>query len=116
MGRIKKKIPSTTPWWAIMTESKFQASVMKIAEDSGWLLFHDYDSRRGNAGFPDLVMTRDGRTIFAELKSQKGRIRSEQKRWLAELERTPGIEVYLWRPSDLDQIVEKLMSHLSVAH
>ena len=111
MGRIKNKIPSPKPWWAVMTEETFQLSVIQVAKDMGWLLFHDFDSRRSTAGFPDLVMTRNGRTIFAELKSQKGRIRTEQKQWIAELEKTQGVEVYLWRPSNMDQIVETLMGH-----
>jgi len=109
MGQVKKKIPSHKPWWAVMTEETFQASVIQVAKDTGWMLFHDYDSRRSAAGFPDLVMTRDGRTIFAELKSQKGRIRTEQKQWMAELEKTQGVEVYLWRPSDMDDVVDTLM-------
>ena len=109
MNRLKKKIPSHTPWWCVMTEDQFQTSVIQVAKDTGWMLFHDYDSRRSTAGFPDLVMTRNGRTIFAELKSQRGRIRPEQKEWIAELEKTNGIEVYLWRPSDMDDVVEVLM-------
>ena len=111
MGRIKKKIPGPKPWWAVMTEETFQLSVIQVAKDTGWMLFHDFDSRRSTKGFPDLVMTRNGRTIFAELKSQKGRIRTEQKQWIAELEKTQGVEVYLWRPSNMDQIVETLMGH-----
>ena len=109
MGQVKKKINSATPWWAVMTEETFQSSVIQVAKDTGWMLFHDYDSRRSTAGFPDLVMTRNGRTIFAELKSQKGRIRTEQKQWMAELEKTLGVEVYLWRPSDMDDVVEVLI-------
>ena len=111
MGQVKKKIPSHQPWWTVMTEETFQASVIKVAKEMGWMLFHDNDSRRSAAGFPDLVMTRDGRTIFAELKSQQGRIRTEQTQWMAELEKTQGVEVYLWRPSDMDQILETLMGH-----
>ena len=108
-GRVKQKSPA-------IAESVFLRAVIGIAQDGGWLVFHDEDSRRNRPGFPDLVMTREGRTIFAELKSQRGRIRPEQQRWLDELAKAPGAEVYLWRPSDLDSIVQMLMGHLLVTH
>ena len=116
MGQVVKKIASYKPWWAAITEGQFQVSVVQVAVDGGWMLYHDYDSRRSTAGFPDLVMTRDGRTIFAELKSEKGRVRPAQKLWIAELEKTQGIEVYIWRPSNMDQIVDTLMGHRKMAH
>ena len=49
-----------------------------------------------------------GRIIFAEMKAQKGRPSVEQQAWLALLLDTRKVEVYLWRPSDFDQIVEIL--------
>jgi len=99
-----------------MTETQFLRSVVSIAEDGGWLVYHTYDSRRSQAGFPDLVMTRAGRTIFAELKSQKGRIKAAQQEWLDALDKTEGLEVFLWRPSDMDEVVKNLMGHRMVTH
>ena len=49
-----------------------------------------------------------GRVIFAEMKAQKGRPSVEQRAWLALLADTGKVEVYVWRPSDFDQIVEIL--------
>jgi len=63
------------------------------------------------AGFPDLTLVRDGHIIFAELKSQKGRIKKEQQAWLDRLQENGHVEVYLWRPSDLTFINERLMGH-----
>ena len=80
-----------------------------VANAGSWLVYHTYDSRRSQAGFPDLVMVKNGRVIFAELKTQKGRIRKEQERWLDALALNSNIEVYLWRPSDSDQIIETLL-------
>ena len=99
-----------------MTETQFLKSVGSVAEDGGWLVYHTYDSRRSQAGFPDLVMTRAGRTIFAELKSQKGRIKAAQLEWLDVLDKTEGLEVFLWRPSDMDEVVKNLMGHRMVTH
>jgi hypothetical protein len=96
-----------TPWEAI-SESALQSTVVEMAEVLGWTAYHTYDSRRSQRGFPDLVMVRQGRVIFAELKSAKGRVPPEQQHWLDQLRQCPGVETYLWRPSDLDQITEAL--------
>ena len=53
------------------------------------------------AGFPDLVLVHPRRQLlaFAELKSDRGRVRPEQEAWLADL-REAGVVAFLWRPSD----------------
>ena len=92
-----------------ITEKAFLAFVTDVANAGSWLTYHTYDSRRSQAGFPDLVMSKNGRVIFAELKTQKGRIRKEQQHWIDVLTQNPSIEVYLWRPSDSDQIIQTLL-------
>lgn len=90
-----------------MTEPDFHRLVVELAELCGWLTFHDYDSRRSNPGFPDLVLVRPPRLIFAELKSQGGRVRKHQEIWLAALGECE-VETYLWRPADWPEIQEAL--------
>ena len=92
-----------------MTEAEFLASVTDVANLGQWFIYHTYDSRRSQAGFPDLVLAKNGRVIFAELKTKKGRVRPDQQMWLDELEKHRGIEVYLWRPADMDFIVKTLL-------
>ena len=111
MKHTRKKEPTR-----YVSEKELLGLVTDIAEAGKWLVYHTYDSRRSQAGFPDLVMTRAGRTIFAELKSQKGRIKAAQQNWLDELRKTKGLEVFLWRPSDMDEVVKNLMGHRIVAH
>ncbi len=91
-----------------LTEKQFQAQVIELARYCGWLLYHTYDSRRSTPGFPDLVLARDNRIIFAELKTEKGRISAAQKEWAEKLTKTPA-EYYLWRPSDWESI-EKILA------
>lgn len=59
------------------------------------------------AGFPDLVMVRD-KVIFAELKSEKGKVSDTQYDWIKSLAKAKQKDVYVWRPSDWDSIVEVL--------
>src|SRR5688572_19177552 len=40
------------------TERAFQAQVVKYARLMGWTAYHTHDSRRSQAGFPDLVLVR----------------------------------------------------------
>lgn len=90
-----------------ISEAEWQRTVVEYAERRGWLTFHDHDSRRDNAGFPDLVLVRRGRVVFAELKRQRGTMRREQETWLAALV-VCAVEVYVWRPSDWDSVEELL--------
>lgn len=81
-----------------MSEQQLQSMVIDLARWAGFLHFHDNDSRRNRAGFPDLTLvhTTTGRLIFAELKSATGRLRPEQDVWLTHLGRLH--EAYLWAP------------------
>ena len=81
-----------------MTEAALQQAVIDLARWAGFMHYHVTDSRRTRPGFPDLVLvhTTTGRLIFAELKSEKGRVRPEQDVWLQHLGKLH--EAYLWRP------------------
>ncbi len=82
-----------------MSEAELQTNVREIARLGGWLVYHTNDSRRSDKGFPDLVMVHplSGRIVYVELKSEKGRIRPEQRQWIDALSRS-GRDVYVWRP------------------
>lgn len=92
----------------VASEVAFQQQVLNLATLYDWSSYHTHDSRRSQPGFPDLVLVRDGDLIFAELKSEKGRIRPEQAKWLRMLEQVQGVETYLWRPDDFDEIHARL--------
>ena len=85
-----------------MTEAELQEAVREIAKTTGWLYYHTYRSRRSPAGFPDVVLVRPPRVIFAELKSETGKLTPEQNQWIAAL--LVSGEAYVWRPGDLDLI------------
>jgi hypothetical protein len=90
------------------SEKHFLGRVTRLAELYGWVVHHTLDSTGTRAGEPDLRMIRPPRYLLAELKSQHGRLRPEQVAMLAMLERCPGVESFVWRPSDWQQIVEVL--------
>ena len=93
-----------------ITERDFQATVVEMARALDWsvhgVLEQERYAKRLSKGFPDLVLARFGllaRVIFCELKTQKGRVSPEQRAWLDLLTECDQ-EVYLWRPSDMDEI------------
>lgn len=65
-----------------------------------WRWYHTYDSRRGNAGFPDIVAIKESRLLAIELKSEAGKVTPEQRAWLLAFW-IAGNEMHTWRPSDL---------------
>ena len=88
----------------LVAEKDFMESVVELARLMGWKSYHTFNSRRSEAGFPDLCMTRGGRVIFAELKTDKGKVSPAQREWLDALALCPGLEVLVWRPSDWDDV------------
>lgn len=68
----------------------------------GWTTYHTLHSKGTKSGYPDRTCVRD-RIIFVELKREKTAPTDDQRVWLDKLA-TAGGEVYLWRPSDLDEI------------
>jgi hypothetical protein len=105
-----------------VSEKLFQEQILTLAKVNGWKRFHplavrDFQGNHrtalaGDKGFPDLVLARKpspqrvGGLIFAELKSDSGRLAIEQIEWSEHL--APWGEWYLWRPRDLDAIIERL--------
>jgi hypothetical protein len=94
-----------------LTEKEFQEQVVELARLSGWRVYHTWLAVRSASGFPDLVLARPGRLVFAELKSNRGKLTLAQEEWLQALRETGAAEVYLWRPDDWDEIVQILTWH-----
>jgi hypothetical protein len=99
-------------------EREFQQAVIDLARLMGWRVHHTRPALtqrgrwltplQGDAGFPDLVLCRPPRVIFAELKRAGGRLTHAQRGWLEALQACAGVECYLWTPADWDAIVQHL--------
>jgi ABC-type taurine transport system ATPase subunit len=86
-----------------MTERQLQTQVIDMARFHGFeRIYHTHDSRRSEAGFPDLVMvsTRQARVLYRELKRHGGRVSPEQKQWIDAL-RAAGADACVWTPTHL---------------
>lgn len=93
-----------------MLERDLQSRVIDLAKLRGWLVMHQRPARmasgewrtavEGHAGFPDLVLARNGFVLFRELKSDNGRLSPQQSLWGQHL---PNWAV--WRPADWDTVI-----------
>jgi len=100
-----------------MNEAELIGTVIEMAKVFGWLVTHYRAARtskgyrtplQGHRGGPDLLLVHreTGLTLHAELKSEVGGLRPEQKEWRDALSKRGAYR--LWRPSDLDKIEEEL--------
>lgn len=88
------------PTTCTITEKQLQECVRKLCKLLGCAYFHVHNSKRSPPGFPDcVIITTDRRVIFAELKTERGKLSIAQQAWLEWL-REGGQRAYVWRPSD----------------
>lgn len=105
-----------------MKESHFQNYIVRVAKESGWLVQHTRRALaqsgrymtpiQGHTGFPDLTLVSlvpPYNIVFAELKQDGKYPKHDQRIWLGALGRVQGdIYVCVWRPRDMDQVVQYL--------
>jgi hypothetical protein len=98
---------STVP---LLSEAEWQRQVIELATTLRWAEYHAYLSIRSPRGWPDLSLCRPPRLVLAELKTDRkaSKLSPAQERWVDLLGRCHGVEVYVWRPSDIDEVVEVL--------
>jgi hypothetical protein len=99
------------------SEAAFQQQVITLARTMGWMIQHTKPAQvngkwltpvAGDVGFPDLVLShRTKGLVFAELKTEKGRLAPAQKEWRDCLQGA-GAEWHLWRPDDLMEVMKRL--------
>ncbi len=93
----------------LVSEKQFRQTIVDLCKLYGWKYYFTWNSKNSPAGFPDLVLVRNDRIIFAELKSEKGKLTEVQEEWLEALSFCGDKhEVYVWRPSNAEKIAEIL--------
>lgn len=97
----------------VVTERDLREQVRDLANLFGWKMYFSWTSLHSPKGFPDLVLACQvrKRIVYAELKTEKGKVSDSQREWLDELTAC-GQEVYLWKPDDIEEIARILRSRL----
>ncbi len=84
-------------------DSEFLPAVRDLAQLHGWLDWHHLRSKGTRPGWPDLVLLRPPRLIFAELKVPPNKLSPSQEVCTGML-RDSGQEVYVWTPDQWSEI------------
>lgn len=100
-------------------EDKFLKQILEYAKIRGWRSAHFRPGMMANGrwitaglgqtkGFPDIILVRSDRLIFAEVKTDAGEMSDTQLDWMESLSQTRLCECYLWTPSRWQRIQEIL--------
>lgn len=84
---------------ASMSEEYLLQAVRELARVLDYHTYHTWRSDHSDAGYPDLHCVKGKRSVFMELKSQRGRLTLPQADWRQALQEA-GHEHYVFRPSD----------------
>jgi len=94
-----------------MTEDELLKAITDAMTAHGWIWTHHRRSDRaqlmGHPGLPDIIAARGRRAMALELKSAKGKVSEDQRKWLAVLS-DAGLEAEVVRPDDLNRVLEWL--------
>lgn len=88
----------------VKLERSFQREVIQAAKDLGWNVHWTRKSKGSPKGWLDLFLARPPRMIFAECKQERGKTTPGQDKWIKVLRQYPEAEVYVWRPSQMDEV------------
>lgn len=80
------------------TEKELLEWARDIGRAYGWRVYHTYDSRNSEPGFPDLIMIKDGVQLAVETKTLTGRVTSEQADWLLDFAGVREVRARVVRP------------------
>ena len=94
----------------MVTEHAWQAAVMRVLRQSGYLAFHVHDSRRSPSGWPDVAAIKPtgGILYLAELKTDSGVVSQAQQAWLHALAQCTEVVSGVWRPNNAQEIFSLL--------
>jgi hypothetical protein len=84
-----------------MSEETLRLKIKGLAKELGWMSYHTHDSRRSDAGWPDLALVHPirGRFMIRELKDERRKVTTEQADWLHAL-KLAGVDAGVWRHMD----------------
>ena len=74
---MEMRLLKTTTPTTCTTEAELEAKVREYLKSQGWLVFKFVSP--GTAGVPDRIIIRDGRVVFLELKTSRGRLSKIQE-------------------------------------
>ena len=97
-ARVTGTVASAVEYSATANEKQLMQTLIQCARLNNWFVYHTFDSRRSDAGFPDCVCVKGGRMLVFELKAQNGRVSRQQRQWIEAFEDVPMVIAAIVRP------------------
>ena len=92
----------------VLAEKHFERQVIDLCKLYRWRYYHTRRSDKSVPGFPDLVIVKPPQLFFVELKKDTEEPSPEQRDWLSDLIRCPGVRTEVWRPNNYHEITRLL--------
>ena len=101
MTRVPKLMPDAQALAdaSMTSEAALQVRVVALLKLRGFRVYHTFDARRSEPGFPDLIAVRGRRLVAIELKTARGRVTEAQMAWLRALNEVTQVDAFILRPA-----------------
>lgn len=105
-------------------ELQCERTIIEAARIAGWRVHGERAAMnrsgryatpiKGDRGFPDLILVRDGEMIAVELKRKPNKVEADQKAWLDVLGAVPGVTaLVVWVPEQQDAFIASLFKKVT---
>jgi Holliday junction resolvase len=86
-----------------VTETDIRRQIQDYLRIRGWFVFYIVQGLGAYKGIPDLIAVKNGRVLFIELKTPRGRQSDHQKKFQADLEAAGGEYILCRGAEDLQE-------------
>ena len=89
------------------TESQIQADIQEYLRYNGWFVFKIHQQGKFcYKGITDLIAVKDGKTLFCEVKNDKGKLRPEQIKFMDDILEHGGTHIVARSIDDVRNIIK----------
>jgi hypothetical protein len=101
------------------SEAECRKAILEAARFAGWRIHCPRTAQTGkgvhltaddgDAGWPDVTLSRGGQLVIVELKRKPNKVEPEQQVWLDQLAKVPGVSAFVvWVPEEMDTFIKAL--------
>ena len=94
---------------AALSEKQYQQQIIDFARLNSWLVYHTFDSRHSEGGFPDIIAIRGATLLALEIKGAKAKEPPpDQVAWIGAFQQVRFVHADFVYPRHWEQVAETL--------